>query len=88
MVTTPIRFGGRVETALRGGLCLSAEAAVDPVSWFWIDRYDRKIQMAGRIGPEDEMHVSMGSLKERRFAASCVRVGRLVGVIVSHRRAT
>ena len=25
----PIRFGGRVEAAFRGGLCLLAEAAVD-----------------------------------------------------------
>ena len=27
-----------------------------PVPWFWSDQYDRKIQMAGRIGLDDEMH--------------------------------
>lgn len=52
-----------------------------PVPWFWSDQYDRKIQMAGRIGPDDEMHVATGSLSERRFAAVYGRAGRLVGVL-------
>ena len=52
-----------------------------PVPWFWSDQYDRKIQMAGRIGPDDEMHVATGSLAERRFAAIYGRAGRLVGVL-------
>ncbi len=52
-----------------------------PVPWFWSDQYDRKIQMAGRIGPDDEMHVATGSLSERRFAAIYGRAGRLVGVL-------
>ena len=52
-----------------------------PVPWFWSDQYDRKIQMAGRIGPDDEMHVATGSLAERRFAAVYGRAGRLVGVL-------
>ena len=52
-----------------------------PVPWFWSDQYDRKIQMAGRIGPDDEMQVVTGSLAERRFAAVYGRAGRLVGVL-------
>ncbi|MCY3849249.1 MAG: FAD-dependent oxidoreductase [Acidimicrobiaceae bacterium] len=52
-----------------------------PVPWFWSDQYDRKIQMAGRIGPGDEMLVATGSLAERRFAAIYGRAGRLVGVL-------
>ena len=52
-----------------------------PVPWFWSDQYDRKIQMAGRIGPGDEMRVVTGSLSERRFAAVFGRAGRLVGVL-------
>ncbi|MCQ3806441.1 MAG: FAD-dependent oxidoreductase [Acidimicrobiaceae bacterium] len=52
-----------------------------PVPWFWSDQYDRKIQMAGRIGPDDEMHIATGSLAERRFAAIYGRAGRLVGVL-------
>ncbi len=52
-----------------------------PVPWFWSDQYDRKIQMAGRIGLDDEMHIATGSLAERRFAAVYGRAGRLVGVL-------
>ncbi len=52
-----------------------------PVPWFWSDQYDRKIQMAGRIGPDDEIRVVTGSLSERRFAAIYGRAGRLVGVL-------
>ena len=52
-----------------------------PVPWFWSDQYDRKIQMAGRIGPDDEMRVVTGSVAERRFAAIYGRAGRLVGVL-------
>lgn len=52
-----------------------------PVPWFWSDQYDRKIQMAGRIGPGDEMRVVTGRLAERRFAAVYGRAGRLVGVL-------
>ena len=52
-----------------------------PVPWFWSDQYDRKIQMAGRVGPDDEMRVVAGSLAERRFAAVYGRAGRLVGVL-------
>ena len=46
-----------------------------PVSWFWSDQYNRKIQMAGRIGLDDEMHLATGSLSERRFAAIYGRAG-------------
>ncbi len=49
--------------------------------WFWSDRYDRKIQMASRIGPDYEMHVATGNLTERRFVAVYGRAGRSVGVL-------
>ena len=52
-----------------------------PVPWFWSDQYDRKIQMAGRIRLDDEMHIATGSLEERRFAAIYGRAGLLVGVL-------
>lgn len=52
-----------------------------PVPWFWSDQYDRKIQLAGRIRPDDEMTVVTGSVEERRFAALYGRAGRLVGVL-------
>jgi len=59
----------------------SAAVAFAPVPWFWSDQYDRKIQMAGRGRPGDEMHLATGSFAERRFAVLYGRAGRLVGVV-------
>jgi NADPH-dependent 2,4-dienoyl-CoA reductase/sulfur reductase-like enzyme len=52
-----------------------------PVPWFWSDQYDRKIQLAGRSGPDDEVAVVTGSPAERRFAAIYGRAGRIVAVL-------
>ena len=52
-----------------------------PVPWFWSDQYDRKIQLAGRVRPDDEVRVVTGSVDERRFAAVYGRAGRIVGVL-------
>ncbi len=52
-----------------------------PVPWFWSDQYDRKIQLAGRSGPTDEVVVVTGSPAERRFAAIYGRAGRIVAVL-------
>ena len=52
-----------------------------PVPWFWSDQYDRKIQLAGRVRPDDEVRVVNGSVDERRFAAIYGRAGRIVGVL-------
>ena len=52
-----------------------------PVPWFWSDQYDRKIQLAGRVHPDDEVRIVDGSVDERRFAAIYGRAGRLVGVL-------
>lgn len=62
---------------------LAGEAAepFTPVPWFWSDQYDRKIQLAGRSGPDDEVFVVTGSLEERRFAAIYGRAGRIVAVL-------
>ena len=46
-----------------------------PVPWFWSDQYDRKIQLAGRSGPDDEVVVVTGSPEERRLAAIYGRAG-------------
>jgi 3-phenylpropionate/trans-cinnamate dioxygenase ferredoxin reductase subunit len=56
-----------------------------PVPWFWSDQYDRKIQLAGRPGPDDEVRVVNGSVDERRFVAFYGRAGRLVGVLGMNR---
>lgn len=52
-----------------------------PVPWFWSDQYDRKIQLAGRSGPDDDVVVVTGSPEERRFAAVYGRAGRIVAVL-------
>ena len=52
-----------------------------PVPWFWSDQYDRKIQLAGRSGPDDDVVVVAGSIEERRFAAIYGRGGRIVAVL-------
>ncbi|MBS1839146.1 MAG: FAD-dependent oxidoreductase, partial [Actinobacteria bacterium] len=51
------------------------------VPWFWSDQYDRKIQMAGRPAPDDEVHVLDGSLDEQRFVAAFRRGRRCTGVL-------
>lgn len=53
----------------------------EPVPWFWSDLYDRKIQLAGRSGPDDEVQVVTGDVAERRFVALYGRAGRLVGAL-------
>ena len=52
-----------------------------PVPWFWSDQYDRKIQLAGRSGPDDEVVVVTGEPAEHRFAAIYGRAGRIVAVL-------
>lgn len=91
-----LRFGGelmRVEhwdNALEMGVAaatrlLAADEAsavpYEPVPWFWSDLYDRKIQLAGRSGPDDEVQVVHGDVAERRFVALYGRGGRLVGAL-------
>lgn len=55
--------------------------------WFWTDQYDRKVQLAGRVRPDDAMRVVDGALAERRFAAVFGRGGRVTGVIGMNRPA-
>jgi 3-phenylpropionate/trans-cinnamate dioxygenase ferredoxin reductase subunit len=52
-----------------------------PVPFFWSDQYDRKIQLAGRVRPDDETRLVDGSLEERRFVLLYARAGRLVGAL-------
>lgn len=62
---------------------LAGPAAVpyEPVPWFWSDQYDRKIQLAGRAGPDDTVEVVSGSVDDRRFVALYGRDGKVVGVL-------
>ena len=67
-----------------GGVAAGA-APYAPIPWFWSDQYDRKIQLAGRVRPDDQVEVIDGTVEERRFAAIYGREGRLVGVFGMNR---
>ena len=66
---------------------LLAEARGEPgqpfatVPWFWSDQYDRKLQLAGRPRPTDEVAVVAGSYAERKFCVLYGRAGRVTGVL-------
>lgn len=56
-----------------------------PVPFVWSDQFDLKIQSAGRISPDDDMHICHGSLDERRFVALFGRAGALTGALGMNR---
>lgn len=56
-----------------------------PIPWFWSDQYDRKIQMAGRPAPTDELVVIDGELGAERFAVAFRRGDRCTGVLAVNR---
>jgi NADPH-dependent 2,4-dienoyl-CoA reductase/sulfur reductase-like enzyme len=56
-----------------------------PVPYFWSDQYDRKIQLAGRCRPDDDVQIVTGSIEERRFAAIYGRGGRITAVFGMNR---
>ena len=62
-------------------------SAYAPVPYFWSAQYDRKLQLAGRPRPGDEMRVVSGSLEERRFVALYGRERRVVGALGMNRPA-
>lgn len=57
----------------------------DPVSWFWSDQYDRKLQFVGSSSPDDLCVVVDGSVGQRRFAAVLGRAGMVTGVFGMNR---
>ncbi|QXC63254.1 NAD(P)/FAD-dependent oxidoreductase [Aquihabitans sp. G128] len=68
--------------AARRLLAADGEAvAYAPVPWFWSDQYDRKLQLAGRVRPTDEVRIVAGSVEDRRFTALYGRGGMVVGAL-------
>ena len=55
------------------------------VPFVWSDQYDLKIQSAGFVKSDDEVHIAHGSLDDRRFVALYGRKGRLVGALALNR---
>jgi hypothetical protein len=49
--------------------------------WFWSDQYDRKIQLAGHPGPDDQVEVVLGSVEDHRFVALYHRDDRVTAVL-------
>ncbi len=76
------------EAAARRLLIDASEAPTfGGVPYVWTDQYDRKIQIAGRVGEGDALHVVEGSLKEPRFVAVFGRDGRPTAAIAMNRPA-
>ncbi|MFJ9457399.1 NAD(P)/FAD-dependent oxidoreductase [Kitasatospora sp. NPDC101447] len=55
--------------------------AYTPVPYLWTDQYGLRIQAYGRPGDADRFEPVEGSVAEHRFAAACVRDGRVVGAV-------
>ncbi len=66
---------------------LGAGEPFAPVPYVWSDQYDRKLQIAGRVGDGDDLRVVQGSFEERRFVVIAGRGGRLSGVVGMNRPA-
>ena len=72
---------GQGEHAARALLAGGGAEPYGSVPWFWSDQYDRKVQLAGSVRPDDHMVIVEGSLADRRFTALYGRSGRLTGVV-------
>lgn len=70
------------ERLLRGAEAVPPFA---PVPFVWSDQYDRKIQSAGRLRPDDEIRIVHGTPEQRRFVALHGRKGRLTGAVALNR---
>ncbi len=60
-----IDMGGHAARRLLAELDGGEATPFAPVPWFWSDQYDRKIQLAGLVGPTAE--VVQGTIAEGRF---------------------
>jgi NADPH-dependent 2,4-dienoyl-CoA reductase/sulfur reductase-like enzyme len=72
------------ESLLRAGAGAPREPFA-PVPFVWSDQYDVKIQCVGRFGPEDDLEVVHGELRDRQFVALFGRGDRLVGALAFSR---
>jgi 3-phenylpropionate/trans-cinnamate dioxygenase ferredoxin reductase subunit len=55
--------------------------AFTPVPYVWSDQYERKLQVMGRVGPDDDMAVLEEDREDNRLLAAFGRHGRLVGAV-------
>jgi 3-phenylpropionate/trans-cinnamate dioxygenase ferredoxin reductase component len=59
----------------------SQTAPFDPLPYYWSDQYDLRLQAFGYTAPTAELQVIEGSLEDRKFVASYVIDGVVVGVV-------
>ena len=59
----------------------SAHVPFDPLPYFWTDFYDVKVQVFGRIDPDDEVTLLSGELEGRSFTAAYARNGTITAVL-------
>ncbi|MEU8922402.1 FAD-dependent oxidoreductase [Kitasatospora sp. NPDC048545] len=55
--------------------------AYAPVPYLWTDQYGLRVQAYGHPGAADRFEVVDGDPQEHRFAAACVRDGRVTGAV-------
>ncbi|MEU4115403.1 FAD-dependent oxidoreductase [Kitasatospora sp. NPDC028055] len=55
--------------------------AYAPVPYLWTDQYGLRVQAFGSPGAADRFELVDGSLAEHRFAAACLREGRVTGAV-------
>ncbi len=60
---------------------LGAEKPYTPISYFWTDQFDAKIQVHGTLPADAEVEFVDGSPDERKFVARYIRDGRITGVV-------
>ncbi|MFD8708422.1 NAD(P)/FAD-dependent oxidoreductase [Kitasatospora sp. NPDC059648] len=58
-----------------------ARQAYAPVPYLWTDQYGLRVQAFGSPGTADRFEPVDGGLAERRFAAVCLREGRVAGAV-------
>ncbi|MFF2077874.1 NAD(P)/FAD-dependent oxidoreductase [Kitasatospora sp. NPDC058162] len=58
-----------------------ARQAYAPVPYLWTDQYGLRVQAFGSPGGADRFELVDGSLAEHRFAAACLREGRVTGAV-------
>ena len=82
---TSLRIEHRMHAAEQGIAAarnlLGAGVPFDPLPYFWTDFYDVKVQVFGRIDPDDEMTLLSGDLEGRSFTAAYVCDGLITAVL-------
>jgi NADPH-dependent 2,4-dienoyl-CoA reductase/sulfur reductase-like enzyme len=75
--TNAVEQGQHVGRAIATG----TRSPFGTIPFVWSDQYEHRIQVLGRPGADDEVHVVAGSFEERRFVALTADGDRLTGAV-------